>query len=101
MRPNSKAPGLVLTRHFTADERQLLFNAVVNGRTTAVLRTGGNKPMAGFTFAESVPVTQSGFSQAVGWKTGGLDRAPAGLVRILFRLEDAAQFSFDFRRPPQ
>jgi hypothetical protein len=101
VRLNSKEPGLVMTRPFAPDGRQLLINAIVNGKITAELRTDGNKPIPRFTFADSVPVTQSGFSQAVAWKTGGLDSAPESLVRIVFRLEDAALFTFDLRRPPQ
>jgi hypothetical protein len=95
VRSNSQEPGLLMTRPLAANGRRITMNAVVRGRITAELRTDGNQPIPGFTFADSIAVTASGFAQPVAWKGGRLDRAADGLVRIVFRLDDASLFAFE------
>lgn len=95
LRPTGDTPGMVLTRPFDPRSHRLTINANVKGRITAELRTDGNRPIPGFTFADSTPVTTSGFAQPVAWKGGELDLAHEGLVRVLFQLENASLFTFD------
>lgn len=94
VRPTSNQPGVIMTRPVVANGQRLTVNAVIRGLITAELRTDNNKPIAGFTFADSLPLTQSGYEQPVQWKSGGFDRAPAGEVRIVFRLDGAELFTF-------
>lgn len=97
MRPRSDAPGTILTRPFLVNGRNLAINAQVTGRITAELRLDNGKPVPGFTLADSDPITTAGFAQPVTWKHKLLSESPQQEVRILFRLEDAALFTFDLR----
>lgn len=97
LRPSGQEPGAIMTRPLLVNGRGLTLNALVKGRITAELRTDGNKPIPGFGFADSVPLTSSGFAEPLTWKGGGLEAAPQNEVRILFRLEDASLFAFDLK----
>lgn len=95
VRPNSDQPGVLMTRPFPINGRQLTVNAVVKGKITAELRTDGNKPITGFTFADSRPITATGFQQPVTWNSGSLDKCTEREVRVVFKLENSELYTFD------
>lgn len=97
MRPRSKSPGMILTRPFLVNGRNLTINAQVSGHITAELRFDNGHPVPGFTLADSDPVTTSGFAQTVTWKHKQLAEAPQQEVRVLFQLDDAELFTFDLQ----
>ena len=96
MRPRAKEEGTILTRPFILSGRQLTVNARVRGRLTAELRTDNNKPVPGFTLADCDGVADTGFARALRWKKRDLSECREKEVRVLFRLEDADLFSFEF-----
>jgi len=95
MKPRTKEAGTILTRPFLHGDRRLSVNARVRGRLYAELRTDNNKPVPGFTLAESDGVSETGFARELCWKGRGLSACPEKEVRVLFRLEDAELFSFE------
>jgi len=94
LRPNSKEPGLLMTRPFLHRNRPITLNTIVRGQITAELRTDGNKVIPGFSYADSVPVTTSGFAQPLQWKGSAAGVIPSEEVRLLLRLENAEVFTF-------
>ena len=95
MRPRANEAGTILTRPFMVGNRRITVNARVRGRLTAELRTDNNKPIPGFTLAESDGVTETGFARELRWKARGLDECPEKEVRALFRLEDTDLFTLE------
>ena len=97
VRPRTDEPGTIMTRPFLPEGRGLVVNAKVKGRISAELRTDGNKPIAGWTFKDCDPLTESGFAQQVKWKGRSLGEVGEREVRVLFRLEGAELFAFELR----
>ncbi|MFO1092401.1 MAG: hypothetical protein U0992_03680 [Planctomycetaceae bacterium] len=97
VRPTGKEPGVVMTRPVRTADARLTVNAKVGGSIVAELRTDDNKPLAGFEFADCIPVRSSGYDCPVTWKHAELAQAPVSLARIVFRLEDASIFTFSLQ----
>ena len=68
------------------------------GAVAAELRTDDNKPIHGFTLDDCDDVTQSGFEQTVRWRGKDLSEADTDQFRILFRLKEAAIYTFDIKQ---
>ncbi len=67
------------------------------GELRAELRDAGGKPIPGFTFSDSVPVTGDGLALPVRWRGGaGLGRISGTPVCLAFRLRNAALYSYQF-----
>ena len=99
LRPNSIEPGLLMTRPFSLHGRQIELNTVVRGEILAELRTDGNKVIPGYSYADSIPITESGFNQVVRWKGKLAEQLPEDDVRLLLKFADAELFSFDLSAP--
>lgn len=97
VRPNSAEPGYLLTRPIARkEEMHLTVNAVIENELRAELRTDHNKPITGFTLDECDPIQDSGFAMEITWKGNSLNAVPEQEFRILFRLDSAQLFTFDF-----
>ncbi len=92
----SDQAGTILTRPFLVDQQSLFINAVVTGDIRAELRTDGNKPVKGWTLEDCQPVQKTGYRQEITWKGGKLSDVPVKEVRILFQLDNAKLYTFDF-----
>lgn len=95
MKPRANEAGTILTRPFIPGGRRLTVNVNARGRLTAELRTDNNKPVSGFSLADSDAVTEAGLDQELHWKGRGLGDCPENEVRVLFRLVDTELFAFD------
>jgi hypothetical protein len=67
------------------------------GELRAELRDAAGKPMRGFTFSDSMPVSGDGLALPVGWRgSAGLSKISGTPVRVAFRLKNAALYSYQF-----
>ena len=71
-------------------------NSEAMKKLTAEIRNDLGKPIDGFTFDKCDPVTASSFEQTITWGGKRLGELESKEVRVLFRLEDAELFTFDF-----
>jgi len=97
LRPRSGQIGYVLTRPFEVGGRKVFLNAKIAGILTGELRTDGNRTIKGWSFDDCDPITESGFERELTWRGASLSQCPVQEVRILFRLDNAALFTFDLR----
>jgi hypothetical protein len=98
LRPTEEE-GFILTRPFTPSSQAILrLNAKVEegGEIRAEVRTDFNKPVEGFTFEDSDPVTESGFDRPLTWGGKELSEAEGEDLRLNFRLRNAELFTCEW-----
>ncbi|MBI3848932.1 MAG: hypothetical protein HY298_01380 [Verrucomicrobia bacterium] len=100
VRPNSSAPGFLMTRPLLTPPKKstLVVNAIIRKELRAELRGDDNKVLPGFSFADCDLVTESGFGKEITWKGRSVCEATLNEMRIVFRLTDAELFTFDYSK---
>jgi hypothetical protein len=90
--------GEVVSKPVVFQGNQLRVNLQApRGELRAELRDAAGKPMRGFTFADSMPVSGDGLALLVKWHGSiGLDKISGTPVRLAFRLRNAALYSYQF-----
>ena len=90
--------GEVVSKPMLFQGNQLRVNLQApRGELRAELRDAAGKPMRGFTFADSMPVSGDGVALLVKWHGSiGLDKISGTPIRLAFRLRNAALYSYQF-----
>lgn len=91
--------GTALTRPLRFDGERLVLNADAAGQIRVALLNEAGEPLPGFALEDCDPVQEDGTALQVSWHGRRNVRALAGrVVQVLFELEDAELFAFQFVR---
>jgi len=76
-------------------DSRLLVNAAVKKELRTEVRTDNNKTIDGYMLEDCDPMTTTQFAGELNWHGRSLNALAGKEVRLRFRLDDAALFTFD------